>query len=111
VSVCACACVYIHTYKQTSNIHRRGAVKKFPEFSDIEGLMHHEFVPPGQCVTSHLYEEILERLRDAVQRKRRDKWNSGAVVSAVATVAVATTATDKRSLNQANEGLTVCAKG
>jgi hypothetical protein len=29
-----------------------GAVKKFPEFSDIDGLMHHEFVAPGQSASS-----------------------------------------------------------
>jgi hypothetical protein len=50
----------------------RGAVKKFPEFFDIDGLMLHEFVPPGRSVTGHY----------AVRRKRCDKWQAGTVVSA-----------------------------
>jgi len=43
-------------------------------FSDIDGVVHHEFVPPGQTVNSHSYVQVLQRLRDAVRRKRRDKW-------------------------------------
>jgi hypothetical protein len=49
----------------------RGAVKKFPEFVDIYGLVRHQFVPPGQSVTVQV-----------LQRKRRDKWQAGTVVSA-----------------------------
>jgi hypothetical protein len=48
----------------------RGAVKKFPEFYDIDGLVHHEFVPPGQSVTGHFCLQVS-------QRKRRDKWQAG----------------------------------
>jgi hypothetical protein len=33
----------------------RGAVKKFPELLYIDGLVHHQFIPPGQSVTGHLY--------------------------------------------------------
>jgi hypothetical protein len=47
----------------------RGAVKKFPEFFAIDGLVQHEFVPPGQSVAVQV-----------LQRKRRDKWQAGAVV-------------------------------
>ena len=43
-------------------------------FFDIDGVMHHEFVPPGQTVNGHFYVQVLQRLRDAVRRKRRDKW-------------------------------------
>ena len=43
-------------------------------FFDIDGVVHHEFVPPGQTVNSHSYVQVLQRLRDAVRRKRRDKW-------------------------------------
>ena len=41
---------------------------------DIDGVVHHEFVPPGQTVNGHFYVQVLQRLRDAVRRKRRDKW-------------------------------------
>jgi hypothetical protein len=56
--------------------HIRGAVKKSLEFFDINDLMHHEFVPPGQSVTGHSYEyfQVLQRLCNAV-RKRRYKWH------------------------------------
>jgi hypothetical protein len=33
----------------------RGAVKKFPEFFNIDDLVHHEFVMPEHSVTGHLY--------------------------------------------------------
>jgi hypothetical protein len=49
----------------------RGAVKKFPDFLDTAGLVHRESVPPGQSVTVRV-----------LQRKRRDKWQAGTVVSA-----------------------------
>jgi hypothetical protein len=51
----------------------REAIKKLPELFDLDGLLHHEFVPPGQ--TGHFYVQVL-------QRKRRDKWQAGTVVSA-----------------------------
>jgi len=43
-------------------------------FFDIDGVMHHEFVPLGQTVNGHFNVQVLQRLRDAVRRKRRDKW-------------------------------------
>jgi len=43
-------------------------------FFDIDGVVHHELVPPGQTVNGHFYVQGLQRLRDAVWRKRRDKW-------------------------------------
>jgi hypothetical protein len=49
----------------------RGAVKKCPDFFAVDGLEHHEFVPPGQSVTVRV-----------LQRKRRDKWRAGTVVFA-----------------------------
>jgi hypothetical protein len=42
-------------------------------FFDIDGLMHHEFVPPGQSVTGYFYVQVLLRLHDEVQRKWH-KW-------------------------------------
>jgi len=41
-------------------------------FFDIDGVVHHEFVPLGQTVNGHFYVQVLQRLRDAVRRKRRD---------------------------------------
>jgi len=43
-------------------------------FFDIDGVVHHEFIPPGQTVNGHFYVQVLQRLHDAVRRKQRDKW-------------------------------------
>jgi len=43
-------------------------------FFDINGVVHHEFIPPGQTVNGHFYMQVLQRLRNAVRRKRHDKW-------------------------------------
>jgi hypothetical protein len=43
-------------------------------FFDIDGLVHHEFLPPGQSVAGHFYMKFLQRLYDAFRRKLRDKW-------------------------------------
>jgi hypothetical protein len=51
----------------------REAIKEFPELFDV-GLVHHKFVPPGESVTGHFCVQILQRLHDALQRKRHDKW-------------------------------------
>jgi len=37
-------------------------------FFDIDGVV------PGQTVNGHFYVQVLQRLRNAVRRKRRDKW-------------------------------------
>ena len=39
-------------------------------YFDIDGVVHHEFVPPGQTVSGHFYVHVLQRLRDAVRWKR-----------------------------------------
>ena len=46
-------------------------------FFDHEGVVHHEYAPPGQTITKDYYIEILCRLRDAVRRKRQQNWASG----------------------------------
>ena len=46
-------------------------------FFDIDGLVHHEFVPTGQAVNKEFYKTVLQRLRDAVHRHRLEKWRSG----------------------------------
>jgi histone-lysine N-methyltransferase SETMAR len=46
-------------------------------FFDIDGLVHHEFVPTGQTVNKEFYKMVLQRLRDAVHRHRPEKWRFG----------------------------------
>ena len=41
-------------------------------FFDSRGIVHKEFVPPGQTVNHAFYKDVLERLRKRVQRYRRD---------------------------------------
>jgi hypothetical protein len=55
-------------------IYLQGAVNTFQKFFDINGLVRYEFVPPGQSVTGCFYVQVFQRLRDAVRRKRHDKW-------------------------------------
>jgi hypothetical protein len=62
--------------------HKRGAVKKFSEFFDVDGFVHHEFISPEQSVTGHFYVDVLQRLLDAVRRKACDKWQAGTVAAA-----------------------------
>jgi len=35
---------------------------------DSQGIIHKEFVPPGQSVNKNFYREVLERLRKRVAR-------------------------------------------
>jgi hypothetical protein len=39
-------------------------------FFDAEGLVHHEFLPQRQTTNPTVYRAVLQRLRDAVRRKR-----------------------------------------
>ena len=41
-------------------------------FSDSQGIVHKELVPPGQTVNQTFYREVLERLRERVARVRPD---------------------------------------
>ena len=43
-------------------------------FPDIQGIVHKEFVPPGQTVNGEFYLEVLKRLRECIRRKLPDKW-------------------------------------
>lgn len=43
-------------------------------FFDQKGLVHHEFVPEGQTVNQHFYQQVLNRLHDRVRRSRRALW-------------------------------------
>jgi hypothetical protein len=39
-----------------------------------KGIMHKEFVPPGQTVSGKFYCDVLRWQREYIQRKRPDKW-------------------------------------
>ena len=41
---------------------------------DTEGIVHKEFVPPGQMVNGKLYCDVLRRLRENIRCKLPDKW-------------------------------------
>jgi len=45
-------------------------------FFDIDGLVHHEYVPRGQTVNKELYKTVLQCLQDAVHRHCLQKWRS-----------------------------------
>jgi len=46
-------------------------------FFEVRGIVHREFIPPGQTVNQEYYLEVLRRLRENVQRKRPELWRSG----------------------------------
>jgi hypothetical protein len=41
---------------------------------DIQGIVHKEFIPPGQTVNGKFYCEVLKQLREGIWHKRPDKW-------------------------------------
>jgi hypothetical protein len=43
---------------------------KFTCFVDTEGIMHGEFLPPGQTVNGTFYCDVVSRLKENVGRKR-----------------------------------------
>ena len=45
-------------------------------FFHIEGIMHKEFVPPGQMVNGKFYCDVLRWMRENICRKRSDKWHN-----------------------------------
>ena len=45
-------------------------------FFDQKGIIHKEFVPPGQTVNAAFYVEVLKCLRENVRRKRPDQWRN-----------------------------------
>jgi hypothetical protein len=46
-------------------------------FFDICGIVHKEFVPPGQTVNGKVYYEVLRRLRENVRCKQPEMWKYG----------------------------------
>ena len=43
-------------------------------FFDKLGVVHHENAPKGQTIKQTYYLEVLKRLRDALRRKRPERW-------------------------------------
>jgi len=46
-------------------------------FLDIRGIVHKEFLSPGQTVIGKFYCEVLRRLRQNVRCKRPEMWKNG----------------------------------
>jgi len=46
-------------------------------FFYANGIVHKEFVPPGQTVNQQFYLKVLKRLCDSVRKKRPEMWSSG----------------------------------
>jgi hypothetical protein len=49
----------------------------FRVFFDQDGVVHRQLTPEGHTVNKGYYLHVLLRLRDAVRRKRAEKWSSG----------------------------------
>ena len=43
-------------------------------FFDSEGVVHYEFLQQGRTVNKEYYLEVMQRLREAVRKKRPDAW-------------------------------------
>ncbi|UYV64306.1 hypothetical protein LAZ67_3000240 [Cordylochernes scorpioides] len=46
-------------------------------FLGNKGIVHHEYLPAGQTVIKEMYLGILRRLREAIKKKRPEKWTNG----------------------------------
>jgi hypothetical protein len=58
-------------FKRGSNIKSMLVI-----FFDCGGIVHQEFIPPGQTVNRHYYLEVSKRLRERVRRKRSERWRN-----------------------------------
>ena len=45
-------------------------------FFDIRGIVHKEFIPPGQTVNGNFYCKVLRQLRGNVRRKQPEMWEN-----------------------------------
>lgn len=43
-------------------------------FFDYRGVVHYEFLPPGQTVNKQYYLSVMRRLREAIRLKRPELW-------------------------------------
>jgi hypothetical protein len=64
------------TFEWFPRFKRGSNIKSMLIFSDCEGIVHQEFVPPGQTVNQHYYLEVLKRLREQVRRKLPERWRN-----------------------------------
>jgi len=46
-------------------------------FFDVQGIVHREFIPPGQTVNQEFYLEVLRQFREKVLRKHPELWRLG----------------------------------
>jgi len=46
-------------------------------FLDNKGIVHHEYIPEGTTVNKEVYLAILRNLREAIRKKRPEKWANG----------------------------------
>ncbi|UYV66801.1 hypothetical protein LAZ67_4002890 [Cordylochernes scorpioides] len=46
-------------------------------FLDNKGIVHREYLPAGQTVIKEMYLSILRRLREAIRKRRPEKWTNG----------------------------------
>ena len=44
-------------------------------FFDYRGVVHYEFLPPGQTVNKEYYLSVMRRLREAIRKKRSELWS------------------------------------
>ena len=44
-------------------------------FFNQQGLVHHEFVPEGETVNQHFYQQVIIHLHNRVRRSRRALWS------------------------------------
>jgi hypothetical protein len=51
-------------------------VKSMLIFFDIQGIVHKEFVLPGQTINGKFYCEVLKQLTEGIWHKRSDKWKN-----------------------------------
>ncbi|UYV83156.1 hypothetical protein LAZ67_23000018 [Cordylochernes scorpioides] len=64
---------------------RHGCITRFTKskvktllvtFLNINGLVHHEFIPFGRKINQEVYLGIMRRLREAVRLKRSERWQN-----------------------------------
>ena len=65
----------LHVWRKHSKV--RATSRPCWRFFCHEGVIHHEYAPPGQTLTKEYYIKVLRRLRDAIRRKRPQFWASG----------------------------------
>jgi hypothetical protein len=62
------------TKKSTQSVFTRQSEVMLMVFFDSEGVVHYEVLPQGQTVNKEYYLEVMQRLREAVRKKKPDAW-------------------------------------